>query len=116
MKDERLYLDHILERIERIEEFTQDGRDALMRSKLIQDAVLRNFEIIGEASRKISVELRQRYPDVPWQRMADFRNVLIHDYDNVNLTLVWRVIENELPVLKPRIKEIIRKLDEEMSE
>jgi uncharacterized protein with HEPN domain len=87
-----------------------------MRSKLIQDAVLRNFEIIGEASRKISVELRQRYPDVPWQRMADFRNVLIHDYDNVNLTLVWRVIENELPVLKPRIKEIIRKLDEEMSE
>jgi len=84
-----------------------------MQSKLIQDAVLRNFEIIGEASRKISLELCQRFPDVPWQRMADFRNVLIHHYDNVNLALVWRVIENELPVLKPRIQEIIRKLDEE---
>lgn len=112
MKDDRLYLDHIIERIDRISRFVADGREAYLQSEVLQDAVLRNFEVIGEATRKISPELRQQYPDVPWQQMAAFRNVLIHDYDSVDLETVWRVIAERLPALKPQIEEILRALDE----
>lgn len=77
MKDDRLYLDQILERIIRIEDFTSAGRDTFNASLMMQDAVIRNFEVIGEAVKRISQDLQGKYPDVPWRRIADFRNVLI---------------------------------------
>lgn len=68
MRDEKRYLLDIAECIERIEEYTRDGREAFIQTKIIQDAVVRNFEIIGEATKKISQDLRQSYPDVQWKR------------------------------------------------
>lgn len=85
MKDDRLYLTHILECIGRIEGYTQDGRDAFMASSLIQDAVVRNFEIAGEATKHISQTLRDAHPHVPWKRIAGLRDVLIHNYVQVDL-------------------------------
>lgn len=72
MKDDRLYLDHIIKRIDRISRFVVDGREAYLQSEVLQDAVLRNFEVIGEAVRKISSELRQQYPNVPGRRWPLF--------------------------------------------
>ena len=108
MKDERLYLSNIKECIERIEEYTKGGKEEFMQNKMIQDAVIRNFEIIGEATKRLSPELRSKYSDVPWQQMAGLRDVLIHDYLKVNLNLVWQIIEQNLSDLKRQVAAIIQ--------
>jgi len=112
MKDERLYLSNIQECIERIEEYTQAGKEEFMRTKMIQDAVIRNFEIIGEATKRLSPNLRSKYSDVPWQQMAGLRDVLIHDYLKVNLNLVWQIIEQNLADLKSQVTAILRNLND----
>ncbi len=76
MKDEKLYLIHILECVGRIEDYTRRGRDAFMESTMAQDAVIRNFEIIGEAAKQIPRDFADGYPEVPWRRIAGFRDVL----------------------------------------
>ncbi|ALB39392.1 MULTISPECIES: DUF86 domain-containing protein [Nostocales] len=110
MKDERLYLSNIKECIERIEEYTKGGKEEFMQTKMIQDAVIRNFEIIGEATKRLSPELRSKYSDVPWQQMAGLRDVLIHDYLKVNLNLVWQIIEQNLSDLKRQVTAIMENL------
>jgi uncharacterized protein with HEPN domain len=112
MNDERLYLSNIKECIARIEQYTCSGRDDFMQTPMIQDAVIRNFEIIGEATKRLSPGLRSAYSDVPWQQMAGLRDVLIHDYLKVNLNLVWQIIEQNLPQLKGQVESILQSLDE----
>ncbi|MBN1287219.1 MAG: DUF86 domain-containing protein [Anaerolineae bacterium] len=107
-----LYLDNILECMQKIEEFTVEGKAVFMESALIQDAVIRNFEIIGEATKRLSDELRQQHSSVPWRKLTGFRDVLIHGYLRLDLSLIWSVVENDLPVLRPRIEEISRVIDE----
>lgn len=114
-KDVRVYLRDIIERAGRIETYTVNGRDAFDRSTLIQDAVLRNFEVIGEAAKRIPADFRLRYPDVQWQRMTGFRDVLIHDYDGINLDRVWETIHFDLPPLLPRLREILQELEDASS-
>ena len=78
-KDPRVYLAHILESVLRIEEFTRDGKEAFVEDRMIQDAVIRNFEIMGEAAKRVPNQYRQKHPEIPWRLMAAFRDVLIHD-------------------------------------
>ena len=80
-----------------------------MRERLIQDAVIRNFEIIGEAANRLSVELRGR-KSVPWSRIIAFRNRLIPGYWSVDLLLVWDVITNDLPLLKNEVRRLLSEL------
>jgi uncharacterized protein with HEPN domain len=111
MRDDRLYLSNIKECIERIESYTHDGREAFLQTTIIQDAVIRNFEIIGEATKRLSPEIRAAYPDVTWQQVAGFRDVLIYDYLKVNLKQIWGVIEQNLPQLKATVEEILPELE-----
>jgi len=107
MKDDSVYLDNILAAISKIEGFTLDiTQQDFEKSVLIQDAVIRNFEIIGEATKKISKEFTQSHPKVPWQDMAGMRDKLIHDYIDVDLDVVWKTIEMDLPLLKDLISSI----------
>lgn len=98
-----VYVIHIEERITRIEEIVSEGRVAFMSSHILQDAVIRNFEVIGEAAKQLSDDFKAAYPGVPWQRVAGFRDVLIHNYMGVDLDEVWRVVEQSLPDLKRAI-------------
>jgi uncharacterized protein with HEPN domain len=109
--DDALYLDHIHERIQRIESCAEEGRAAFEASHVLQDAVIRNFEVIGEAVKQLSSELLEQYPNVPWRRIAGFRDVLIHNYMGVDLDEVWNVIENDLSPLKDTIETMRKETD-----
>ena len=109
MSDERsdaLYLDHIHERPQRIETCAREGREAFEASHVLQDAIIRKSEVISEAVKQCSPALLERYPDVPWRRIAGFRDVLIHNYMGVDLDEVWNVTEKDLPRLKQTVKRM----------
>lgn len=80
-KDPRVYLAHILECIQKIERFTEEGKERFLQDELIQDAVLRNVEIIGEAAKRLDIVYRANHPEIPWRAIAGLRDVPIHQYE-----------------------------------
>lgn len=109
MKDESVYLRHILDAIKKIQFYTTGGRKEFFQNTLIQDAVIRNLEIIGEAVRNLSVEFRRRHPEVPWRSITALRNVLIHEYFGVELEIVWRVVQRRVPRLRRYVEMLLAK-------
>lgn len=107
MKDDLFFLQHIFDAIKDIENYTSDGEKSFYSTKMIQDAVIRNLEIIGEAVKNISPAIRLEYPDVPWKQISGLRDVLIHHYFGVDLETVWLVVEKRLPALSERIEFIL---------
>ncbi len=107
MKDDKVYLQNILECIVKIETYTNSGKQKFMSSDLIQDAVIRNLEIVGEATKRVSQGTKEQHQEIPWRQMAGLRDVLIHDYMGISLKIVWNVVQNELPQLKAKIIELL---------
>ena len=111
MKNDKTYLAHIREAVETIEEYLEGASyEQFTAGKMMIDAVVRELEIIGEASNNLSDEFRRRHTDVLWRRMKDMRNFLIHEYFGVNTKVVWDTCKDDLPELKSFIEKI---LDEE---
>lgn len=110
MKDDRVYLLHILDAAARILEYTRDGRDFFLADPKTQDAVIRNIEIIGEATKNLSTDFKAAHGQVPWKQIAGMRDTLIHRYFGVKLELVWQVVANDLPTFKPQVEAILKSL------
>ncbi len=106
--DKEFLLD-IQEAIRRIELYTKGLKyeDFLQRIET-QDAVLRNLEIIGEAVKNMSLNLKKKYQDIPWKDIARMRDKIIHFYFGVNLDIVWKIVEDKLPQLKKQIEDILK--------
>jgi len=116
-KDDTVYLRHILDAIEQIEDYLEEASaEQFWQRELLQDGVVRRLEIIGEASRNLSDELRRDHPEVPWQQIVGLRNRIVHAYFNVNLQIVWEITQNDLAPLKQQVERILKALDEEHDE
>jgi uncharacterized protein with HEPN domain len=108
MKEEIVYLDHILECLEWIARYTKQGRDAFFKDRKTQSAVLRELQTIAESTQRFSQQLKDAHPEVLWKGIAGFRNVLVHDYLGIKLGRVWEIIERDLPTLRTAVEAMKR--------
>ena len=109
-KDPQVFIKHILDSIDAVENYTKNlSEDQFLRSLEKQDAIVRRVEIIGEAVRNIPADFRQAYPDIPWRKISGMRDKLVHEYFGVDLELVWAVVKKDLPSFKRQIKNLLIK-------
>lgn len=110
MRDCKLYLNDILRAIRMVEEYTAKilNCNEFRRKRVIVDAVIRNLQIIGEAVKNIPIELRKKYPDVEWKKIAGLRDIITHAYFGVEESVIWDIVANKLPKLKRETEKIIK--------
>jgi len=108
-KDDTVYLRHIIDAIERIRQYLVGvSYDQFLQNHLLQDGVVRQLEIIGEAANNISDAFKSAHADLSWSKMVGIRNRLIHAYFQVNLSIVWDTAQADLPSLKQQVEQILR--------
>lgn len=110
MTGDKLYLSYILECIDRIEQFTEGGREQFVKSLMVQDAVLRNLHTLSESSTRITPEIVRYFPEVPWKEIRAFRHVVVHDYLGLDLDQIWQIVTVDLPPLKDAIREMLKRI------
>ena len=105
---ELTYLGDILDSIQRIESYTTGvSKESFLENFMMQDALMRQIEIIGEASNSISNDFQEKHASLPWSQMRAIRNKIVHDYRGINLHVIWDTIQNDLPALKKQVRNIL---------
>lgn len=109
LKDSKLYLDDILESIEKVERYSKNlSFKQFSQNEMVIDAVIRNLAIIGEAVKSLSPEIKKKYPEIEWKKISGLRDVLIHQYSGINLEIIWDILVNKLLPLKEAVREMER--------
>jgi uncharacterized protein with HEPN domain len=107
-RDYKIYLEDILEAISKVMSYTAGlGRQQFDGNSMMVDAVIRNLEIIGEAAKRVSLEIRERHPLVEWKKISGLRDVLIHQYSGVDKDILWDIVANKLATLKTQIERAL---------
>jgi len=104
VKDDTVYLRHILECIRRVEENTAGGYEAFTASHTLQDAVLRNLQTMAESTQRLSEGAKAAAPSVDWSAISGFRNVLVHNYLGIELSRIWTIVQQDEPILKAAVQ------------
>jgi len=114
-KDPKIFIEHILESIEEIEKYSLHAtQETFSKMTMMQDAIIRRIEIIGEATKKLPKPFKGKYPKMPWKEMAGMRDRLIHFYFGIDYKLVWETIKKKIPEVKPLIEKILKELEREL--
>ena len=110
-REYKAYLRDILEAIDKIERYTENMNfEDFSNNELIQDGVIRNLEIIGEAVKNLPDDIKKDYPEVEWRKIAGLRDILIHAYFGVDLEVIWDIVKNKVPELKEMVRKILSNL------
>lgn len=113
-KDYKLFVEDILMAMNKIERYIKGlTYETFVENDMAIDAVIRNLEIIGEASKNLPEEVKVKYPDIPWKRMVGLRNIAIHEYFGVDLEIIWEIITRNLPETKPKIEAMLKSFNDE---
>lgn len=107
MKDNKIYLEHIIDCIDLINDYTEYDKFKFMNSQMVQDAVIRNLQTLAESTQRLSPELKAQHPEINWKAIAGFRNILVHDYLGLDLEACWAVIDNRLPQLRESFEKLL---------
>lgn len=106
--DDRVFLLHMRDALLEVREFVREEDHAsFLSNRMVQNAVIRSFEVVGEAARRVSPEFREAHPEVPWRLMGDFRNRLIHGYFALDLEIIWKTATEDAPMLLARIEGLV---------
>lgn len=111
MRSDTERLQDILEAIERLEKYAVQGKRVFEQQELIQTWIIHHLQIVGEAARTISQNLKAQYPDISWRDAADLRNLVVHEYFRINIDIIWDIVENDIPILKKQIQNILQELN-----
>lgn len=103
---DRVYIVHMLECIERVKTYTAGDESVFRQSQLVQDAVIRNLQVMAESSQRLSESTKSMTPDVPWRSISGFRNIMVHDYLGLDLDVIWSVVSQELPTLEMALSRV----------
>ena len=111
MKSQRAYVQHVIECVGRIAEDSAPGRDVVFASRTLQDAIVRNLQVLCESTQRIDESHKMRHPEIDWTSIAGMRNVLVHDYFDVDFGTVWDVVVRDIPPLDKAMRAILLTLD-----
>ncbi len=107
MRHYKLYISDILDAISKIEKYTKGfSRSKFQKNTLVVDAVIKNLEVIGEASKRIPANIKSQMPVIQWKKIIGLRNILIHEYSGIDRDIIWDIIENKLPELKKQLLDL----------
>lgn len=106
---DQTYITHMLECIQRIDNYVNAGKESFLNTELLQDAVMRVLQVMAESSQRLSDQAKSKCPEIDWRSISGFRNILVHDYlGGIDNELIWQVIKQELPLLKAALLKIQR--------